>query len=57
MPSATKCDKTYAQIKEGCTLLRRVVYENEATKKKFVKLNGKEVLLSELRGKYRFSNK
>ena len=52
-----KCDKNYVQIKEGCTLLRRVVYENEATKKKFVKLNGKEVLLSELRGKYRFSNK
>lgn len=52
-----KCDKNYVQIKDGCTLVRRVVYENESTKKKFVKLNGKEVFLSELRGKYRFSNK
>jgi len=56
MPS-TKCDKNYVQIKEGCQLIKRVVYENDATKKKFVKLNGKNVPLSELRGKYRFSNK
>jgi len=56
MPS-TKCDKSYVQIKDGCQLLRRVVYENESTHKKYVKLNGKNVLLSELRGKYRFSSK
>ena len=56
MPS-TKCEKNYVQIKDGCTLIRRVVYENDDTKKKYVKLNGKNVLLSELRGKFRYSNK
>ncbi len=54
---ATKCDKKYAQIKDGCTVVRRVVYEDESSKKKYVKLDGKNVLLSELRGKYRLSNK
>lgn len=56
MPS-TKCEKSYVQIKDGCTLVRRAVYEVEDNKKKYVKLNGKNVFLSELRGKYRFSNK
>lgn len=55
MPSA-KCDKSYAQIKNGCTLIRRVVYEGE-NGAKYVKMNGKNVLLSELRGKFRYSDK
>lgn len=53
----TKCEKNYVQIKEGCTLVRRVVQEDESTKKKYVKLNGKTVFLVDLRGKYRYSNK
>ena len=52
----TKCEKKYVQIKDGCTLVRRVVFEDDK-KKKYVKLNGTDVHLSELRGKYRFSNK
>ena len=54
---ATKCEKSYVQIKDGCTLVRRAVYEVEASKQRYVKLNGKNVSLSDLRGKYRFSNK
>jgi hypothetical protein len=54
---APKCVKSYVQIKDGCTLLRRAVYEIEDSKKKYVKLDGKRVFLSEIRGKYRFSNK
>lgn len=56
MPT-TKCQKNYVQIKDGCQLVRRVVYENETTHKKYVKLNGKNVDLTELRGKFRYSNK
>jgi hypothetical protein len=55
MPSA-KCDKKYVQIKDGCTLTRRVVYERE-NGAKYVKMNGNNVLLSELRGKFRYSDK
>ncbi len=54
---APKCEKSYVQIKDGCTLLRRAVYDADDSKKKYVKLNGKNVFLSEIRGKYRFSNK
>jgi hypothetical protein len=55
MPSA-KCDKSYVQIKDGCTMIRRVVYDSDKHSK-YVKMNGKNVLLSELRGKFRYSDK
>lgn len=55
MPSPANCTKKYAYIKIGCETLRRIVHEEG--KKKFVKLEGKNVLLSTIRGKFRYGDK
>lgn len=51
-----KCDKKAIMVKEGCNMIRRIVYEN-TDNKKFIKMRGSEIYLSDIRGKYRYSDK
>jgi len=53
---SASCTKRYVDIKDGCNSIRRVVYRNEQTNKPYVKMNGKDVYLSTIRGKYRYSD-
>ena len=50
------CVKRYVTIKEGCNSVRRVVHKNDTTNKNYVQINGKNVYLSSIRGKYRYSD-
>lgn len=49
------CEKKHVMVKDGCKLVRRIVY-SAAADKKFIKLEGKDVLLSALRGKFRYTH-
>lgn len=49
----TQCKKAHVMVKRGCEQVKRVVYVKDG--KKFVKLDGKEKLLSALRGKFRYT--
>ena len=53
---SASCAKRYIDIKDGCNSIRRVVYRNEQTNKPYVKMNGTDVYLSTIRGKYRYSD-
>lgn len=50
------CTNEYVLVKDGCNIIRRRVYENDAGKK-YIKNGGKNVMLSEIRGKYRYADK
>lgn len=51
------CSKKYIIVKfEGCNMVQRAVYSDESGKK-YVKYGGKNVYLSDIRGKYRYLDK
>lgn len=50
-----KCDNSHVYIKQGCKLVKRIVYtDNDG--KKYIKLNGSNTYLQDIRGKYRYSD-
>ena len=49
------CEKTHVMIKDGCKVVRRLVY-NTTAEKKYIKLGGKEVHLSAIKGKFRYTD-
>lgn len=53
MTKTDTCDKSHVVVKDGCKLVRRVVYGS--VKNKFIKLEGKEVPLKALKGKFRYT--
>jgi len=53
-----KCEHKFAYVKlDGCSLAKRAVYYDSDGKNPYVKMNGKNVSLSSIRGKYRYSDK
>jgi hypothetical protein len=50
-----KCEKSHVMIKDGCKLVRRRVY-NTTSEKQYIHLGGKEVHLSALKGKFRYTD-
>ena len=49
------CKNTYIYFKTGCSVIRRVVHTND-NDKKYIKDKGKHILLSSIRGKYRYAD-
>lgn len=53
-----KCQNKFAYVKlDDCALAKRVVYRDADGKNPYVKMNGRNVPLSSIRGKYRYSDK
>jgi hypothetical protein len=49
------CKNSHIYLKDGCKLIRRVVYTTPEGKK-FIKNAGEIIMLSEIRGKYRYAD-
>jgi hypothetical protein len=55
MPKKDSCKKTHVQIKDGCKLIRRVVYTDKETKEKYIWRNKIDVPLQKIRGQFRYT--
>lgn len=49
-----KCEKTHVVVRDGCAMVRRIVYFDEQ-QKKYIKLNGQHVYLSDITGRFRYT--
>lgn len=49
-----KCEKSHVVVRDGCAMVRRIVYTDDKNKK-YIKLNGKHVYLNQIVGRYRYT--